>query len=158
MVTEVSPPVPPVRPFVDHYCYINRCPGHSCSHPASDPYPHHPHHGFLLVEAPWDGLPSDEKKEMIAIAAGGLAGRQPKDDEFSMKDVVDDEPMPTSSPRVVHCIITIGEARAHYMDIVREELFREAQADAAYNHHLLQEHVQEEEQFVVSRAVAPGAT
>ena len=43
-------------------------------------------------------------------------------------------------PRVVHCTMTIGEARAQYMDRVRqmrEEQFREAQADAAYNHHLL---------------------
>ena len=36
--------------------------------------------------------------------------------------------------------MTIGEARAQYMDSVRQmhqEQFREAQADAAYNHHLL---------------------
>ena len=35
---------------------------------------------------------------------------------------------------------------------MREEQFREAQADAAYNHHLLQEHLQAEEQIAVERA------
>ena len=47
--------------------------------------------------------------------------------------------------------MTIGEARAQYMDTVRqkhEEQFREAQTDAAYNHHLLQEDLQAEEQIV----------
>ena len=48
--------------------------------------------------------------------------------------------------------MTIGEARAHYMDMVREEQFREAQADTAYNHHLLQEHMQAEEQITAERA------
>ena len=40
--------------------------------------------------------------------------------------------------------MTIGEARAQYMDRVRqmrEEQFRETQAAAAYDHHLLQEHL-----------------
>ena len=32
-----------------------------------------------------------------------------------------------------------------------EEQFREAQADAAYNHHLLQEHLQVEEQIAAER-------
>ena len=51
--------------------------------------------------------------------------------------------------------MTISEARAQYMDRVRqmrEEQFREAQADAAYNHHLLQEHLQAEEQIAAERA------
>ena len=50
--------------------------------------------------------------------------------------------------------MTIGEARAQYMDRVRqmhEEQFREAQAAAAYNHHLLQEHLQAEEQIAAER-------
>ena len=50
--------------------------------------------------------------------------------------------------------MTIGEARAQYMDRVRqmrEEQFWEAQADAAYNHHLLQEHLQAEEQIAAER-------
>ena len=41
------------------------------------------------------------------------------------------------------------------MDSVRQmhqEQFREAQADAAYNHHLLQEHLQAEEQITAERA------
>ena len=64
--------------------------------------------------------------------------------------VVDDSvPTPSSVPSsLVHCTMTIGEACAQYMDTVRQkhaEQFREAQADAAYNHHLLQEHLQEEE-------------
>ena len=40
------------------------------------------------------------------------------------------------------------------MDTVRqkrEEQFREAQADAAYNHHLLQEHLQAEEQIIAEQ-------
>ena len=44
--------------------------------------------------------------------------------------------------------MTIGEAHAQYMDRMRqmhEEQLREVQADAAYNHHLLQEHLQAEE-------------
>ena len=41
------------------------------------------------------------------------------------------------------------------MDTVRqkrEEQFREAQADATYNHHLLQEHLQAEEQITAEWA------
>ena len=51
--------------------------------------------------------------------------------------------------------MTISEARAQYMDKVRqmpEKQFREAQADAAYNHHLLQEHLQAEAQIAAERA------
>ena len=95
---------------------------------------------------------------MAAIAADWLAGRQPEDDDVPMENMVVDDPAPTpssapSSP--VHCTMTIGEARAQYMDTVRqkrEEQFREAQADAAYNHHLLQEHLQAEEQIAAARA------
>ena len=86
-------------------------------------------------------------KEMAAIAADRLAGRQPEDDDVPMENMVVDDPVPTpssmpSSP--VHCTMTIGKARAQYMDTVRqkrEEQFREAQADTAYNHHHLQEHL-----------------
>ena len=99
-----------------------------------------------------------DHKEMAAIAADRLAGRQPEDDDVPMENMVVDDPAPTpssapSSP--VHCTMTIGEARAQYMDRVRqmrEEQFREAQADAAYNHHLLQEHLQAEEQITMERA------
>ena len=94
---------------------------------------------------------------MAAIAAGWLDGRHPEDDDVPMENMVVDAPTPTlsstpSSP--VHCTMTIGEARAQYMDTVRqmrEEQFREAQADAAYNHHLLQEHLQAEEQIAAER-------
>ncbi|KAE8806640.1 hypothetical protein D1007_17165 [Hordeum vulgare] len=49
-------------------------------------------------------------------------------------------------PSPVHYTMTIGEASGHSMDMVRDEQFREAQADAAYNHHLLQEHMQDDEE------------
>ena len=58
-----------------------------------------------------------------------------------------------SSP--VHCTMSIGEVHAQYMDTVRqkhEEQFWETQADAAYNHHLLQEHLQAEEQIAMEGA------
>ena len=90
-------------------------------------------------------------KEMAAIAADWLAGRQPEDDDDPMENVVVDDPAPTpySAPSsLVHCTMTIGEAHSQYMDTVRqkrEEQFREAQADTTYNHHLLQEHLQAEE-------------
>ena len=95
---------------------------------------------------------------MAAIAADRLAGRQSEEDDVPMENMVANDPAPTpssapSSP--VHCTMTIGEARAQYMDRVRqmrEEQFREAQADAAYNHHLLQEHLQAEEQIAAERA------
>ena len=51
--------------------------------------------------------------------------------------------------------MTIGEAHSQYMESVRQmrqEQFREAQADAAYNHHLLQEHLQAEEQITAEQA------
>ena len=71
--------------------------------------------------------------------------------------VVDDPaPSPSSAPStLVHYTMTIGEARAQYMDSMRQmrqEQFREAQADATYNHHLLQEHLQAEEQIAAERA------
>ena len=95
---------------------------------------------------------------MAAIAADWLAGRQPQDDDVPMENMVVDDPAPPPSyaPSLpVHCTMTIGEAHAQYMDTVRqkrEEQFREAQADAAYNHHLLQEHLQAEEQIAAERA------
>ena len=78
-----------------------------------------------------DGWTTDHK-EMAAIAADWLAGRQPEDDDVPMENMVVNDPAPTpssapSSP--VHCTMTIGEARAQYMDTVRqmrEEQFREA--------------------------------
>ena len=102
-----------------------------------------------------------DHKEMAAIVADRLADRQPEDDDVPMENMVVDDPTPTpssapSSP--VHCTMTIGEARAQYMDRVRqmrEEQFREAQADAAYNHHLLQEHLQAEEQIAAKARLVP---
>ena len=99
-----------------------------------------------------------DHKEIAAIAADWLVGRQPEDDDVPMENMLVDDPVPTpssapSSP--VHCTMTIGEAHAQYMDRVRqicEEQFREAQADATYNHHLLQEHPQAEEQIAAEWA------
>ena len=98
-----------------------------------------------------------DHKEMATIAADRLADRQPGDDDVQMKNMVVDDPAPTpssapSSP--VHCTMTISEAHAQYMDMARqkrEEQFREAQA-AAYNHHVLQDHLQAEEQIAAERA------
>ena len=82
-----------------------------------------------LAKALWDGLASDQKKEMAAIAAG----EQPENNDNPTEDADDDAPAPPSycsaplSP--VHCTFTIGEAHAHYMDMVweeREEQFWEA--------------------------------
>ena len=61
-------------------------------------------------------------KEMAAIAADWMAGRQPEDDDVPMENMVVDDPAPTpssapSSP--VHCTMNIGKARAQSMDIVR---------------------------------------
>ncbi|KAE8802704.1 peroxisomal biogenesis factor 3 [Hordeum vulgare] len=56
----------------------------------------------------------------------------------------------------MHCTMTIGEARAHYMDMVREERqeqFQKARVTAAYNHHLFQEHQQAEEHLSVGRVI-----
>ena len=64
-----------------------------------------------------------------------------------MVNMVVDNPAPTTSSAPsssVHCTMTIGEARAQYMDRVRqmrEEQFREARADAAYNHQIGRAHV-----------------
>ena len=74
-----------------------------------------------------------------------------------MENMVVDDLAPTpsfvpSSP--MHCTMTIGEARAQYMDTVRqkhEEQFLEAQA-VAYNHHVLQELLHAKEQITVERA------
>ena len=88
-----------------------------------------------------------DHKEMAAIAADRLVGRQPEDDDVPMENMVVDDPAPTPSSvpsLLVHCTMTISEARAQYMDRVRqmrEEQFWEAQADTTYNHHRLQEHL-----------------
>ena len=70
-----------------------------------------------------DGRTTDHK-EMSAIAANWLAGRQPEDDDVPMENMVVDDPAPTpssepSSP--VHCTMTISEPRAQYMDMVRQK-------------------------------------
>ena len=73
-----------------------------------------------------------DHKEMAGIAADWLAGRQPEDDDVPMENMVVDDPAPTPSSALsspVHCTMTIGEARAQYMDTVRQkrqEQFREA--------------------------------
>ena len=53
-----------------------------------------------------------DHKDMAAIAADQLAGRQPEDNDVPMENMVVDDPAPTpsstpSSP--VHCTMTIGE-------------------------------------------------
>ena len=61
---------------------------------------------------------------MVAIVADWLAGRQPEDDDIPMENMVVDEPAPTPSSTpssLVHCTMTIGEARAQYMDTVRQK-------------------------------------
>ena len=61
-----------------------------------------------------DGRTADHK-EMAAIAADWLAGRQPEDDDVPMENMAVDDPAPTpsSAPSLpVHCTMTIGEARA----------------------------------------------
>ena len=60
---------------------------------------------------------------MAAIAADWLAGKQPEDDDVPMENMVVDDPTPTpssapSSP--VHCSMTISEARAQYINTVRQ--------------------------------------
>ena len=60
---------------------------------------------------------------MVAIAADQLAGSQPEDDDVPMENMVVDDPAPTlsSAPSLsVHCTVTIGEARAQYMERVRQ--------------------------------------
>ena len=75
-------------------------------------------------------------KEKAAIAADWLAGRQPEDDDVPMENMVVDDPAPTPSSApssLVHCTMTIGKARAQYMDRVRqmrEDQFRKVQANA----------------------------
>ena len=64
------------------------------------------------------------QKEMAAIAADWQADRQPEDDDIPMESVVVDvlAPTPSSAPSSpVHCTMTIGEARAQYMDTVRQK-------------------------------------
>ena len=100
-----------------------------------------------------------DHKEMAAIVADWLAGRKPEGNDVPIENMVVDDPAPTPSfapYSPVHCTMTIGEARAQYMDTVRqkhEQQFQEAQADAAYNHHLLQEHLQVEEQIAEQEAL-----
>ena len=70
-----------------------------------------------------------------------------------MEDAKEDE---STAPSPVHAGITIGEARAHYMDMVleeREAKFQRAQADEAYNLHPLDEHRCTDEQLVAGTAI-----
>ena len=63
---------------------------------------------------------------MAAIATGWQAGSRPEVDDVSMENAAKDELAPPSSlapTTPLHCIMTIGEARARYMHIVREEQF-----------------------------------
>ncbi|KAE8779767.1 Sulfotransferase [Hordeum vulgare] len=111
------------------------------------------------------------KKQMDDIVAQWRADDHPVDVDAPMEDATEDDralPSSTSSvmppsssvvaPSSVNCTMTIGEANAHYMDMVREECFWEAQADATYNHHLLQEHLLEEEELGTARRVAEVAS
>ena len=69
----------------------------------------------------WNGRATDHK-EMVAIAADRLAGRQLEDDDVPMENMVVDDPAPTPSSAPsppVHCTMTIGKAHAQYMDTVR---------------------------------------
>ena len=65
-----------------------------------------------------DTLTSGQKKEMTAIATGWLANRHPEDDNVPMEDATNEDPVP---PSLVHYNMTVGEARTHYMDMLREE-------------------------------------
>ena len=73
-----------------------------------------------------------------------------------MENVVVDEPAPTPSSAassLVHDTMIIDEAHAQYINMVRqkcEEQFQEAQVDTAYNHHVLQVHLQAEECYLLS--------
>ena len=70
-----------------------------------------------------DGRTTDHK-EMAAIAADWLAGRQPEDDDVPMENMVVDDPAPTPSSMpssLVYCTMTIGKACAQYMDTVRQK-------------------------------------
>ena len=54
-------------------------------------------------------------KEMAAIAADRLAGKQPEDDDVPIKNVAVDDPTPTpssASSSPVHCAMSIGKAHA----------------------------------------------
>ncbi|KAE8807943.1 Sulfotransferase [Hordeum vulgare] len=108
-------------------------------------------------KALWDRLRPEQKKEMDVVAAGWQADRQSKADGVPMKDATDEESAPPSSSTrssSMHCIMTIGEVCAHFMDMVgneREEQFREAHVDVGYNLHLLEKHWQVEQQLNNSR-------
>ena len=102
---------------------------------------------------------------MVAIAASWQVGTQPEDGDVPMEDAADDELAPPSSSASLLVHATLASALhhyhrrgpCHYLYMVREEQFREAQVDATYNHQLLQEHLQEEEQLAAGRAVARSA-
>ena len=117
--------MPHVRSSASHHCYINCCAGHSRSHPLLFLSPVHtttPTMASSRSSALQDGRTTDHK-DMAAIAAGRLAGRQRENNDVPMENMVVDDPAPTpssapSSP--VYCTMTIGEARAQYMDRVRQ--------------------------------------
>ncbi|KAE8783298.1 Sulfotransferase [Hordeum vulgare] len=118
------------------------------THPPSAPFSflHHFHHGLLVPQSSFGWAHIEQKKEMPAIVVGSQAARQLETDDDPIKDVIDGERTLPSSPAplsLVHCCMTIGEAHAHYMDMMwdePEEQFWETQTDAAYNLQLLKEH------------------
>ena len=60
---------------------------------------------------------------MAAIVVCWKADRQTEDDDVPMENMVVDDPAPTPSSApslLVHCTMTIGEARAQYMGMVRQ--------------------------------------
>lgn len=73
------------------------------------------------AKAFWDGLTLDQKKEVVAIAAG----RQPEDDCRRRTGTT----LPLRATLADVLTMTIGEDRGHYVDVVqeeREEQFRRA--------------------------------
>ncbi|KAE8771653.1 Sulfotransferase [Hordeum vulgare] len=109
------------------------------THPPPVPFSSLYHsHGFLALQISLERAHARARKEMAAIAVR----RESEADDVLMEDAIDDEPVPPSSssaPRsLAYCTMTINEARAHYMDMMRDE--REVQADIAYNFQLLWEH------------------
>ncbi|KAE8793482.1 Peroxisomal biogenesis factor 3 [Hordeum vulgare] len=102
---------------------------------------------------------------MVGIATRWQASRKARDIDDPMEDAADDDPTLSSSsssiappsssvvpPSSGHFTMSIDEAHAHYMDMVREEWV--ARAVATYNHHLLHELLQEEEELDAGRVVA----
>ncbi|KAE8802853.1 Sulfotransferase [Hordeum vulgare] len=98
-------------------------------------------------------MPSRRPVGVSRLAPSRQTGGQTEADDVALKDAGEDEPAQYCSP--VHDSMTIDEARANYMDMVREEQFHQAPANQAYNLQLLEGHHQAEEQLAVKRAIAP---